>query len=800
MAVDNDGGILLKVGTQQVRWQKPVIYQTTATGRRQTVEGRYRIGADRHAGFEIGVYDPTRPVIIDPVIAFTTYYGRGGGEWANKVATDASGNAYIVGVTNDVSFGFTGGAFVGPNSLSAVVGDVLLTKVSADGKSILYSTHIGGGGAEIGLGIALGPTGNIYITGSTSSTDYPLTTGNFQAQPSLTSTTDPGNCFVTELNAAGNALIFSRLVGGTGLDACTGIGLDASGNVYIAGGTTSKDLPTQSAFQPASRVGTTLATIGDAFAAKLSPDGTQLLYSTYIGGGGNDVVIGMAVDSAGNAYLTGGTTSNDFPVSNGALQTMYGGGKGTVRIAEFNTGDAFVMKLSPTGARVYSTYLGGTVDDVGIGIAIDSQGSAYVVGSTLSPDFPVMNAFQKTYAGAGGEINYPCGDGFIAKLNPQGTALVYSSYIGGSMDDRASGVAVDAAGNAYLTGNTISTNFPLSNDAAQKTNAGQSMDAFRTGDAFFAQVGPAGTLVYSSYLGGSGNDWGIGVAVDSSGGVVVTGGTNSSNFPSTTGAAQKGYGGGDPMYTPSGDAFVTRFGAAPTLSISSISSAASYAAQSVSPGEIVVLTGIGIGPTPLVGLSLDSSGLVSKLVGQTQILFDDVPAPLVYVSAAQSAAVVPYAVAGKSSTNVVAVFNGMRSAPVTIPVAATVPALFSADSSGRGQGAILNQDSSYNSAQNPAAKGSVVQLFGTGEGQTIPAGVDGSIASAIFPKPVAPVSVMFGSTLITNLPYAGAAPSSLAGLLQVNVPVPADAPSGNVPVQIIIGGVSSQTGLTVAVR
>jgi uncharacterized protein (TIGR03437 family) len=192
--------------------------------------------------------------------------------------------------------------------------------------------------------------------------------------------------------------------------------------------------------------------------------------------------------------------------------------------------------------------------------------------------------------------------------------------------------------------------------------------------------------------------------------------------------------------------------------------------------------------------------VVSKLVGQTQILFDDVPAPLVYVSAAQSAAVVPYAVAGKSSTSVVAVFNGMKSAPVSIPVAATVPALFSADSSGRGQGAILNQDSSYNSAQNPAAKGSVVQLFGTGEGQTVPPGIDGSIASSMFPKPVAPVSVMFGSTLIINLPYAGAAPSSLAGLLQVNVTVPADAPSGNVPVMLIIGGVSSQTGLTVAVR
>ena len=800
MQTDSEGGIELTVGSQTVHWKKPVLYQTTATGRRQMVEGRYRVGRDQRAGFETGVYDVTRPLVIDPVVAFTTYYGRGGSESATRVATDAAGNAYIVGVTNDSVFGYTGGAFLGPNSLSVIAGDAMITKISADGKTVIYSTHIGGGSFEFGGGIAVDSAGNIYITGGTASPDYPLTSGSFQGQPDPASTTDPGNCFVTKLNAAGSALIYSRLIGGTGLDVCFGLAVDSAGNAYVAGGTTSKDFPTQNAFQAGARVGTTAATISDAFAAKLSPDGKQLLYSTYIGGGGNDVALALALDGNGNAYLTGGTTSSDFPVSPGALQTTYGGGQGTPAIPDFNTGDAFVVKLSPTGARLYATYLGGAKDDVAIGIAVDAQGSAYVAGSTLSTDFPLQQAFQKTYSGAGGELNYPCGDAFIAKLNPQGSGLVYSSYLGGSADDRAAGVAVDSAGNAYLTGNTLSGNFPVSQDAAQKKHAGQTTDSFLTGDAFFAQVGPTGALVYSSFLGGSGNDWGIGVAVDGQGGIVIAGGTNSPDFPATQGVAQLRYGGGDTRFTPAGDAFVTRFGATPTLSISSIGSAASYAAQAVSPGEIVVLTGTGIGPATLAGLALDANGGVAKTLAQTQILFDDVAAPLVYVSAAQSAAVVPYAVSGRTSTNVVVVYNGARSAAVPVPVASAVPALFSADSSGRGQGAILNQDNSYNSAQNPAAKGSTVQLFGTGEGQTMPPGLDGRIAASVFPKPVLPVAVMIGNMRIDNLPYAGAAPSSLSGLLQVNVTVPLDAPSGNVPVSLIIGGVSSQTGLTLAVR
>jgi uncharacterized protein (TIGR03437 family) len=191
---------------------------------------------------------------------------------------------------------------------------------------------------------------------------------------------------------------------------------------------------------------------------------------------------------------------------------------------------------------------------------------------------------------------------------------------------------------------------------------------------------------------------------------------------------------------------------------------------------------------------------VATTVAATRILFDDVPAPIVYVSAAQSAAIVPYAVAGRAFTNIVVEFNGNRSAPVAVPVTVAVPGLFSADSSGNGQAALFNQDNSYNSAQNPAAKGSTIQLYGTGEGQTTPPGVEGRLNTATFPKPVLPVAVMLGGTRIDTLAYYGAAPQSIAGLLQVNVAIPLSAPSGNVPVQLIIGTATSQQGLTIAIK
>lgn len=788
----SDGSLELHTPGGSITWKKPELYQASTGGPRR-IDGRYRIENGNSVRFETGVYDTKRPLVIDPAIAYATYFGGGSSESAARVAVDAAGNSYITGGTADASFQLSSGVFSSSPG-NAYAGDAILVKFAADGKSVVYTTHIGGTDTDLGLGIAVDSSSNVYLTGVTLSTDFPVTGNAFQKNP--VNGSDPANCFVTKLNASGNALVYSTLLGGSSAEMCTGIGVDSGGNAYVTGGTASKNFPTVNAFQSAQAVSTDLFTL-DAFVSKISADGSRLIYSTYVGGSKNDAAAAIAVDSNGNAYITGGTTSSDFPVTGGSFQTRFSGAGGQ-RIGFFAMGDAFVMKLDPSGRQVYSTYLGGSRDDAGLGIAIDAAGNAYIGGSTLSSDFPLKGAFQTSNKGPGGENNFIAGDGFVAKLNPQGTALLYSSYLGGSKDDRVAGIAVDANGNAFVTGNTLSTDFPVTSDARQASFGGQALDSFRTGDAFFAQISPAGALAYSTYIGGSGSEWGVGVAVDSQGAVTVSGGTNSFNFPTTSGVVQGAYGGGSPDVNPGGDAFVVKFGAVPTLSISAVVNAASYAGGAVSPGEIVTLTGVGIGPDTLQNYSI-ASGRFATQVANTRVLFDEVPAPIIYVSAKQTAVVVPYAVAGKTQTQVVVEYNGVRSAAKTVTVAQAVPGLFSADASGSGQGAILNQNYSYNSSTNPAPKGSAVLLFGTGEGQTTPNGIDGLIAATVLPMPQLPAKVTLGTATFDPL-YAGAAPGLIAGLFQVNVLIPCDAPTGNVPVVVQFGTTKTQTGLTVAIR
>jgi uncharacterized protein (TIGR03437 family) len=437
---------------------------------------------------------------------------------------------------------------------------------------------------------------------------------------------------------------------------------------------------------------------------------------------------------------------------------------------------------------------------------VDAQGNAYVAGSTTSTNFPVTaQAVRSTFQGGGGNGTFPGGDAFVTKLNPAGSALVFSTYLGGSRDDWGSVITLDSGGNAWVAGGTLSANFPVTQDAAQPAFAGSTPEEnFPTGDAFVAQLNGAGTaLRYGTYLGGSGDDFAMGLALDRTGAVYVSGSTRSRDFPATPGALQTQYGGSNTVVIPLGDAFVARYaetGGGPLVSIAEVASAASYVGGSVAPGEMVFLSGTNIGPPNLAGLTLNGAGnAVTTSVAGTRILFDNVPAPIIYVSAAYSSAVVPYEVAGRQSTEVVVEYNGSRSAPKVIPVVASKPALFAANASGRGPGAILNEDYSVNTPSNPAAKGRIVLLYGTGEGQTNPPGVNGRLALLTFPRPVLPVSVTIGG-ITADVLYAGAAPQFVAGFFQMNVKVPEDAPSGNLDVIVGIGNARSQSGLTVAVR
>jgi len=412
--------------------------------------------------------------------------------------------------------------------------------------TLAYSTYLGGSGGDFGGGIAVDASGSAYVTGSTGSTDFPVTEGAYQTVNS------GGNAFITKLNSNGTALIYSTYLGGSGGAGGSGIAVDASGQAYVTGSAGSDFPVTKGAFQTVNNA----AAIGgsNAFVTKLNTAGRALEYSTYLGGSGiiivGDAGSGIAVDVSGHAYVTGTAFSTDFPTTKGAFQIVNNG-------AANSSSNAFVTKLNFDGTALhYSTYLGGDgVDsspapfydssgDSGIGIAVDVSGDAYVTGAAFSTDFPTTKGAFQTVNNARFQV---ASNAFVTKLNFDGTALHYSTYLGGgsyrgimSPYDYGTGIAVDASGHAYVTGAAQSTNFPTAKGAFQTVN---NAAAEVRPNAFVTELNFDGTgLHYSTYLGGSGNgfggDSGGGIALDASGNVYVDGTAYSRNFPVTKGAFQ----------------------------------------------------------------------------------------------------------------------------------------------------------------------------------------------------------------------------------------------------------------------
>lgn len=371
--------------------------------------------------------------------------------------------------------------------------------------TFFYSTYLGGKERDEGQAIAVDKSGSAYVVGRTASTNFPTTMGAFQAIKN-----SGFDIFVTKLNADGTLLNYSTYIGGSSDEGAElgnegNIAVDASGNVYITGLTSSADFPvTMGAFQNAYGGGST-----DAFVAKLNAEGNSLVYSTYLGGGGreNDFGGGVAVDADGNAYVTGSTDSIDFPVRNALSPTNSGGL------------DVFVTRFNVDGSALdYSTYLGGSEDDRGFRIAVDKFGNSFVTGWILSSDFPTSNGAFQTMHNAGF-------DAFVTKLNAAGNTLAYSTYLGGSVSDFGEGIAVDALGNAYVTLHTESSDFPTTMNSFQPSFGG-------TADAAVSKLNIGGSdLVYSTFIGGSGFDESLGIAVDSEGNAYITGFTGSSDFP-----------------------------------------------------------------------------------------------------------------------------------------------------------------------------------------------------------------------------------------------------------------------------
>lgn len=791
------GDLIFTVGGKELRWSAPVLYQ----GQRR-VDGRYELRADGEVGFAVGSYDPRQPLVIDPVVSVLGYLGRTGAEAGGRSTVDAQGNIYLAGTTTDGTYPVTPGA-AAPTTGGFNIANGVISKLSADGKQLIYSTYFGGADSEMVAGVVVDGQGNAYVTGVTESSDYPTTAGSFRrTAPGTVQAGDVANCFVTKFNASGSAIAYSTYLGGRTKDGCTAIAVDAAGSAYVTGGTDSTDFPTtpdvfQGRFRlPAGPPGY------DAFVTKLNPAGSALSFSTFIGGTGTDAGIGIAVDATG-VYVAGVTNSStNWPVTQGAAQTAFGG---TVQnLLFYGVGDGFVLKLRPDGSGLlYNTLLGGRADDAVFGISVDGQGNAYVVGNTMSSNFPVTaSAAQRTWRGAGGEPILPAGDAFVTKINPAGTQFVYSTLLGGTLDDRALNVAVAGDGTAWVVGHTLSTDFPVTPDATQRQNrTGQETGEVKAGDGFVAQVNADGSRVgYATYLGGKSGDFLTGLSLLDNGSVVVAGTTDSDDMAVTGDPVQSQFYGELKSFIPLGDLFFARFNesSAPAPTVAGVVNAASYAGGGVSPGMIVTLAGTGIGPDALAGAAV-ANGALATTVRETRVLFDGVPAPIIYVLARQSSVVVPYSVAGKGTVPLVVEHQGQRSAPLAVRVADTGPGLFSANASGTGPGAFLNQDGSVNTAANAAARGSVVILYGTGEGQTNPPGQDGRLVGTPLPVPVAGVQVTIGG-LRADVLYAGGAPGLTAGLFQLNVVVPPQVQTGNQPVVIRVGNNESQRGVTIAIR
>ncbi len=505
LSVDAAGRLVVETEWGKVVEQRPVVYQLSGSDR-VSVDGEYVLKGDQTFGFRLGPgYNPALAVIIDPVLEYSTYLGGNNHDFGYGITVDAFGAVYVIGETYSTDF-----PTENPYQTDQAGQDVFITKLSASGNSLVYSTYLGGSDNDRGFGIAVDVSGVVYVTGDTYSADFPILKpyqGTYQGGMT--------DVFVTKLSNSGNSLLYSTYLGGSDGDFSRGIAVDSSGAVHVTGDTWSTNFPTENPYQ------TDLLGYSDAFVTKLSNSGRSLVYSTYLGGGGYEYARGIAVDASGAAYVMGRTSSSDFPTEN-PYQTNQ------------SDWDVFVTKLSSSGSSlVYSTYLGGSYREWGYGIAVDASGAAYVTGETGSIDFPTENPYQTDQG------NY---DAFVTKLSSSGNSLVYSTYLGGNGNDCSIGIAVNASGEVYVVGSTYSSDFPTENPY-QTDQLGR--------DVFVTKLNNSGnSLVYSTYLGGSSDDFSWAIALDATGSVYVTGSTESSDFPTE-----------NPYQTNQGgqDVFVTRF-------------------------------------------------------------------------------------------------------------------------------------------------------------------------------------------------------------------------------------------------
>jgi uncharacterized protein (TIGR03437 family) len=757
MRIDGDGDLTLGTAAGEALQHRPVVYQE-ANGGRRTVDGRYVLLGQNEVGFEIGEYDASRPLVIDPVLSYATYLGGSANDDVRAIRVDAAGNIYVAGITLSTDFpvvnalqatyGGTGGANRG---------DIIVAKFNPAG-ALVYSTYLGGSSDEDVYTMAVDATGAVYLAGATLSTNYPLANA-------LQSTrrTQAFTVCATKLNATGNALVYSTYLGGSSAELAYGLAVDDAGAAYVTGGTNSADFPLVNALQ---------ANLGggpfDLFVTKINPAGSALVFSTFLGGSQRDEGYGIAVDAAGNVYVAGRTNSTNFPLAN-ALQPNFAG-----------IDDAFIVKINSAGsALVYSTYLGGAGYEEINGVAVDRNGNAYVSGYSASTNFPTANAFQPNYGGG-------ARDAFVSKLNSSGNALVYSTYLGGAAIDYAIRIAIDGAGNAYVAGQTTSANFPLARSLQSALRG--------TSDAFVTKLNDAGRIAWSTLFGGSGSDGVPDLAVDAAGNVYAAGLTRSSDFTVTPNAAQNALKG-------SADGFIVKLGA----DVATVS-AASFSGATLAAESIVAAFGAGLATTTSAATTIP---LPTSLAG-TQVSIKDSAgterlAPLFFVAPNQVNCLIPAGTAQGTAAITITSGDGAISTGI-IQIAAVAPGLFAMNANGQGVPAAGFQRFAAGGAQ--TAEGPVFR-FDAATNRFVPAPIDlGPAGEQTFlilfgtgfrnRSALSAVACQIGGET-SEVQFAGAQ-GGLVGLDQANVRIPRSlAGRGEVNVVFTVDGKTANT-VTINIR
>jgi hypothetical protein len=556
--LDPQGNLVLKMENGELRLQCPVVYQKSY-GRQVVVDGAYAVEDSTHVSFEVAHYDASKPLVIDPVLIYASYLGGTGADQANGIAVDSTGSVYLAGTTTSVDFP---GANLG--SLAQNTNHVFVAKFNAAGTQLVYADYIGGNNADAASALVLDSRNDVYVTGSTQSSNFPVINAFQSTQPG------PNSGFLTQVSADGSTLLYSTYLGGNTLDQPTGIAIDSANEVYVAGYTMSTNFPVENAYQPAALANGngTFGTYG--FLTKFSAGGASLVYSTYFAGNLNGIepspnyraskpirdaasnlppsseISALALDANGNAYLAGTTNTYNFPTTAGAYLTSYS--------VSGNTGVGFVSKFSGTGTLDYSTYFyGSNTQDLTIaGIAVDATGSAYITGDGQNyTAFPITTTSicdPETYS-------FACGPAFVAKFDSPGATLLYSTCLGPFNYSYPEAITLDSSNDAYIVAQTGSSDFQTSNAIEAYSNQK---------DLIVVEIDPgASTQLFATYLGGSGNDSPGGIAVDANGNIYVAGTTSSTDFPITQGAFQG-------QLTGSTNTFVAKIGTgiAPTVSLS----------------------------------------------------------------------------------------------------------------------------------------------------------------------------------------------------------------------------------------